>query len=274
MGVRSVVPFSDVYSISNHLFRAPAPLLCGNDPTQLHMYFAVVLTSSADMPIAATSRSLGTGHGIWHGRALNDNPSVPNASTGGHEHMRFGRDFICAPPHADANVSPDQVAESHYEPDPNKPTYPRETFLQVLYIDPDPVQLNDGTFWVAAGGGGFRAFGGDEADGCADASDAWDVTFPEIFPKDEIGDIRIHRTPTGVPPLQSRVVSHTSPRSPAFTRGRFISSQSATANVPRGDGSALPAQSESTASSATPAALPADAYIAKLRSRAIAVGNQ
>lgn len=188
---RAVRTFEEVYSTSNLRFRAPAPMVCGSAEDRVHLYFAVVLTSDTDLPHLASTTGLGSGHGIWHG-ASPPGFTFVNSDLGSIEVLTAGRDFICAPVSASDNRSPDQIAESYRTwPVVKMPSTPGAgaspsgtlssyTGDRILYIDPDPVQLSDGSVWVAAGGDGFTAFEGAETDGCVLPEDTWaDRAYPD-----------------------------------------------------------------------------------------------
>lgn len=153
----SVTSFFDVFSDGCVRFAAPHPLTCGLSQTGLSLYAAVTMKDQAygDCgPTAPSSTDPGTGHGLWRGRAAPHGRWI--SVSGSLNKSILGRDFLFT--RLVGNQSADMIAASADDK---------------LWIDPGPVQLEDGSFWVMAGIkdleadiGEITAFRGDRRDGC------------------------------------------------------------------------------------------------------------
>lgn len=172
-------------------FADPAPTLCGTETDSLSLYLAI---NQRDLPYGtvamdpypATLSELGSGHGLWRGRAISDGTVLAYSATVlGETHTyrivaTFGKDFLCATQDSVANISPDQLMESKnyasYNPVIADTGTPMPTMH--IWIDPDPVLLDDGTVRVSGGAavpsggsalGDYTAYVGDAATACESA---------------------------------------------------------------------------------------------------------
>jgi hypothetical protein len=99
--------------------------------------------------------------GLWHAAALPEGLPLTDTATGRRFKVEHGVDFIVAPPGADGR-SANQVGP--------------EGGADRLFIDPDPVRLPDGRWFVYTGSldrGGFYRFEGTDAEACPAWRAAW-----------------------------------------------------------------------------------------------------
>lgn len=210
-----VRPFFEDHDFKSLRHADPAPFRCGESATDFSL-FVTVLDSQAygkhtDLA-PATTTSLGSGHGLWRGRSIPDSTALVYTVSPLDETVRrhilttFGKEFLCADQDASTSAtgtrtSADQVAESGDFTSTNNQLPDGTTMPQKHYwLDPDPIELADGTWCVSAGAyiplfdgdgrtigathGDFVYRAGDAADGCADAASLLrgDVVVIETLP--------------------------------------------------------------------------------------------
>lgn len=167
-GALSVRPFFTQYDEESVHFADAVGTTCGHAPRTLGLWLVANASSHPDAqpikeavaadPATGTTGTRGSGHGLWRGRGLPTGALLADGSTSITELSILGRDFVFAPIDASTNLSPDQIAES--------------TSSNIL-LDPDPVQLADGSWWCMAGAigssgmGNTQAWAGLPSDGCA-----------------------------------------------------------------------------------------------------------
>lgn len=260
-GTTTLLDFFDYYTTADLRLADPAPVTCGTSLGELSLYTAQIGGSSSgvrEATPAAAVRVKGSGHGLWRGRAMQGGVFYHSAARTASYLTVSGKDFVLANLHKTTYVSPDQIAEGGNQ----MFTYndgTTKTDPHVQWVDPDPVQMPDGTWWVAAGVGSIgylSAFLGTPDEGCAGAAEVVKTGSNRLFTD----------TMTLPPPpmlAEARPSAALTPNLKSFARPKTAHLESVALT-----------QSESTSSGATYTALPADAYIAKLRSRVIAAGNQ
>lgn len=189
----TVRAFEDVYDgggVATNIpeWADPAPMVCDGN---LSLYLAGIPGGAATgsvYPFGSPGggshgpHMRGSGHGLWRCRAIADGFLL--WAGGGLSVATFGVDFVVARLSIleRSGVSPDQIAQDT---------------ATIHYVDPDPVQLPDGSWRVYAGKGSLpmQFFAGQPDDGCATADDLELVDAADLLSDSTTaGDLPISRT--------------------------------------------------------------------------------